>query len=67
MPKRQASGPEIRVYVPRELHAELVARARQGDRPVTREFVRAVRAYLADYDRLQAILEQPPQSEDGPA
>ncbi len=48
---------EVRVYVPAELHDELARRARTSDRKITGETLRAVRAYLTDYDRLQTVLD----------
>jgi len=51
-------GPELRVYVPAELHAELKRRAASNDRPISGEAVRAIRAYLADYARAQELNEE---------
>ena len=56
MPFSRAPGPQVCFYVPRDRHAEIAARATQGDRPVTREILRAIRAYLADFDHLQTVL-----------
>lgn len=68
MPSSRAPGPEVRFYVPRDLHAKIVDRATRGERPVTREILRAIRAYLLDYDRLQDVLSaESHQNENGPA
>ncbi|WP_249020758.1 hypothetical protein [Conexibacter sp. S30A1] len=73
MPHKSRSstgGFEVRVYIPAELHGELAQRARTSDRKITGETLRAVRAYLADYDRLQTLLEAQalnPANGNGPA
>lgn len=54
----QTIGPEIRGRVPAPLLEDLRRRAQENERSIARELSRAIRVYLAEYDRSDEILRR---------
>lgn len=65
MPSHRAPGPEVRLYVPTELHAELKQLAETHERPITREVLLAIRERVAAHR--PARQRAGSQNENGPA